>query len=312
MLSISLCVTGIAWAAEPSKSLAAPQNETKPTEEKDEKKSSASTPPAAKPHEQSEAIKAFRKTAVSLTYPSGDLKLPGWIYKPAGDGPFPVVIWNHGSEQRPTAHPELGKFYTEHGYVLFLPVRHGHGEAPGDYIVALQDKHRAEIDDLTIVQRKAVELHEVYNRDVVAAVKWIREQPFVDPKRLAISGCSYGGIQTLLASEQDLHALAFVVFSPGAMSWANPELRKREALAVERARGPMFLLQAKNDYSIGPSEVLGPLLRDKKGLNQAMLYPAFGETHQDGHGGFACWEEGIAVWGNDVLQFLEKAGMQPK
>lgn len=266
--------------------------------------------PARKPHEQSAAVKAFRKTAIEVTYPCGDMKLPGWIYKPAGDGPFPAVVWNHGSEQRPTAHPELGKFYTEHGYVLFLPVREGHGQAPGEYIVALKDKFREEAKDVEQAQRKSVELHERFNADVIAAIKWIREQPFVDPKRVAISGCSYGGIQTLLTSEKETGALAFVVFSPGAMSWANPELRKREAKAVENARGPMFLLQAKNDYSTGPSEVLGPILRGKKGLNQAKLYPAFGDTAKDGHGGFACWEEGIKIWGDDVLEFLRKAGLQ--
>ena len=71
----------------------------------------------------------------------------------------------------------------------------------------------------------------------------------------------------------------------------------------------MFLIQAKNDYSIGPSEVLGPIVKEKGGLNRAKLYPAFGTTPQDGHAGFACWEEGIAIWGPDVLEFLRAAGM---
>src|SRR5262249_48078661 len=89
--------------------------------------------PSAK-HMQSEEVKAFRKTAIPVTFPSNGLMLRGWIYKPAGEGPFPAIIWNHGSEQNPTAHPELGLFYTKHGYVLFLPVRHGHNPSPGEYI----------------------------------------------------------------------------------------------------------------------------------------------------------------------------------
>jgi hypothetical protein len=71
----------------------------------------------------------------------------------------------------------------------------------------------------------------------------------------------------------------------------------------------LFLIQAKNDYSIGPSEVLGPIVKEKGGLNRAKLYPAFGTTPQEGHAGFACWEEGIAIWGADVLEFLRAAGM---
>jgi len=102
-----------------------------------------------------------------------------------------------------------------------------------------------------------------------------------------------------------------VAFAPGAMSWANPKLQKREKEAVRNASIPLFLIQASNDYSTGPSEVLGPIIRAKGGLNRATLYPAFGTTHQEGHGGFACWEEGIAIWGNDVLKFLDAAGVGP-
>ena len=71
---------------------------------------------------------------MSVTFPSHGLTLHGWLYKPAGDGPFPVVIWNHGSERNPVAHPELGRFYTTHGFVAFLPIREGHPPSPGKYI----------------------------------------------------------------------------------------------------------------------------------------------------------------------------------
>ncbi len=260
-------------------------------------------------HVQSDEAKAFRKTAVSVSFRSHGLTLHGWIYKPPGEGPFPAIIWNHGSERRPTAHPELAKFYTSHGFVVFLPVRHGHGNSPGEYIQDALENYRGQVHDLKLVQRKAVELQELYNRDVVAALTWLKAQPFVDPNRIAVSGVSYGGIQTLLAAEHDAGVRAFIPFAPGAMSWANPELRQREIKAVERAQAPLFLLQAKNDYNIGPSEVLGPLIRNRGGINQARLYPPFGTTHPEGHGGFACWEAGIAIWGADVLSFLNAAGM---
>jgi RNA-directed DNA polymerase len=38
-------------------------------------------------------------------------------------GPFPVVLWNHGSEPRPGWLPELGPTFTGRGYVLFIPHR---------------------------------------------------------------------------------------------------------------------------------------------------------------------------------------------
>src|ERR1051326_264532 len=90
------------------------------------------------PRSQSSGIKEFRKTAQSIKYPSGNLKLPGWLYRPPGNGPFPAVIWNHGSEKHPLAQAELARFYTQHGFVFLVPIREGHGKAPGEYILDLQ------------------------------------------------------------------------------------------------------------------------------------------------------------------------------
>ena len=58
------------------------------------------------------------------------------------------------------------------------------------------------------------------------------------------------------------------------MSWAMLPLRERLLKAIAHAEAPIFLLQAKNDYSTGPSEVLGTAIRGKGGLNRAKLYPA--------------------------------------
>jgi dienelactone hydrolase len=65
-----------------------------------------------------------------VSFPSGDLTLHGFLYKPEGDGPFPAIIWNHGSEKLPGQQPELGRFYTKQGFVFFTPHRHGQGRSP--------------------------------------------------------------------------------------------------------------------------------------------------------------------------------------
>ena len=49
-----------------------------------------------------------------------------------------------------------------------------------------------------------------------------------------MSGCSYGGIQTLLSVEKGLGVRGFIPFAPAAMSWANVELRKRLLRSVQR------------------------------------------------------------------------------
>jgi dienelactone hydrolase len=139
---------------------------------------------------------------------------------------------------------------------------------------------------------------------VVAALNYLKSQAFVDPGRIAISGCSFGGIQTLLAGERDLGVKALVPFAPGAMSWErNPMLQDRLKEAINHAKAPIFLLQAENDFSLAPSHELSKEAKKKNVDFQAKIYPAVGSSHEDGHGKFCA----IATdaWGKDVLTFLE-------
>ncbi len=242
-----------------------------------------------------------------VAFQRGDATLHGWIYKPTGKGPFPAVIYNHGSDKTPGWFPTLGAFWTAKGYVFFVPHRSGHGRSPGEYIVDAQQQFREKEKDATVVQKHDIELHERANADVVAAVEWLKGQTFVKPDALVMSGISYGGIQTVLAAERDLGIKAYVPFAPAAMSWkGNPQLRERLLLAVKNAKAPMFLLQAQNDYNLGPSELLGEALKRKGNPNRAKLYPAFGDPneHKDGHGGFAV--RGSDIWGADVIVFLNE------
>jgi dienelactone hydrolase len=242
-----------------------------------------------------------------VSFPSGDLTLHGFLYKPEGDGPFPAIIWNHGSEKLPGQQPELARFYTKQGFVFFTPHRHGQGRSPGAYIEDLIEKYAATEKNRTSVGKYVVKLQEEYNQDVVAAVEWLKGQSFVDQRRMVMSGCSYGGTQTLLAAEKDLGLRAFAPFAPAAKSWANTELRKRLLEAVRNAKSPLFLIQAQNDFSIGPSEVLGPVIKQKGPPNQAKVYPPYGTTPQEGHYAFATKEGGIAIWGSEVLDFFRAA-----
>lgn len=247
----------------------------------------------------------FPGTPELVPFPSGDLVLRGYLYKPQGAGPFPAIIWNHGSEKLPGQQPELARFYTKLGFVFFLPHRHGQGRSPGEYIEDRINKYRAIEKDVILLRKYMVRLQEEYNLDVVAAVEWLKRQPFVDQQHLVMSGCSYGGIQTLLTAEKGLGLRAFVPFAPASKSWINTELRQRLIEAVKNAKAPLFLIQAQNDFSLGPSEVLGPLIERIDTRNQARIYPPYGTTPQEGHSAFATKEGGIAIWGPDVLAFFQ-------
>jgi carboxymethylenebutenolidase len=230
------------------------------------------------------------------------MSLHGFLYVPPGKGPFPAMIWNHGSEAKPGSRPELGEFYASNGFVFFVPHRHGHGRSAdaGPYHMDLQRDCKS--------QDCVIHLHELYNKDVVAAVEWLKQQPFVDGQKIAMSGVSFGGIQTLLTAEKGAGIRGFVAFAPAAMSWNSfPDLRARLLRAEEQAQRPIFLIQAEGDYNTGPYEMLGTYLLKKGGLNKAKLYAKFGSTNQEAHGAFATKVPGISIWQADVLSFLRTA-----
>jgi len=233
-----------------------------------------------------------------VVFPSGGRQLHGFLWKPEGDGPFPAIVWNHGSEKLPGSQPVLASFYTAHSYVFFVPHRRGQGRSPGDWI---QDQvAQAPPGERA---RRMVELQQAEVDDVVAALNYLRSRPFVDSARIAVSGCSYGGIETLLTGERDLGVKALVPFAPGAMSWEqNLLLQDLLIRAVDLVKAPVFLIQAENDYSLAPSRVLSKEASKKHKDFQSKIYPAFGSSHQDGHWGFC--SSATDVWGDDVLAFL--------
>jgi carboxymethylenebutenolidase len=273
--------------------------------------------PAAQPQPGTQSFKGGGFEIIH--FPSGNLNLCGALFKPKGDGPFPAIIYNHGSEQQSALGVGYGivcRFYMKKGFVVLLPLRRGHsfafhkqpictseGVLFGDRLNKLApagtDPHKK--NELWLKEQ------ETDNQDVVAAVDWLKKQSFVKPDMMIMSGLSFGGIQTVLASEKGLGMKAFIPFAPGAMSWKGvPELHDREKSALENAKAPVFLLQAENDYNLGPSEFLGKVL-DKKGPpNRHKIYPPFDPDngHKAGHGGFAC--KGADVWSTDVFAFMQE------
>ena len=72
--------------------------------------------------------------------------------------------------------------------------------------------------------------------------------------------------------------------------------------AVRRAAVPVMFVQAGNDYDLSPSYALAKELERLGKPYKLSIYPPYGVSIQDGHGGFC--GRGTAVWGPDVLSFL--------
>jgi dienelactone hydrolase len=237
-----------------------------------------------------------------VTFSSGGRELHGFVFRPAGSGPFPAVLYNHGSERRPGAKPEIGNFFAANGYVLFVPHRRGQGRSPGPYIMDT-------LGNTSVRVRGSVQMSLLgeQNQDVIAALDFLKKLPYVDAGRIAVAGCSFGGIETLLTAERDVGLRAAVAFAPGAETWnGSPEIQERLIAAVRNAKVPVFLIQAENDYDLTPTRVLSKEMEQAGKPHKAVIYPRYGETAKNGHGDF-CFRA-PNVWGREVLAFLAAPG----
>jgi dipeptidyl aminopeptidase/acylaminoacyl peptidase len=229
-----------------------------------------------------------------VTFASGSLTLHGFLYRPSGTGPFPAIVFNHGSEQLPGPKDGQAMFYVAHGFVLFVPHRRGHGHSAdaGAYIGNTPTSSPAMVDAL-IAQ----------SDDVMAAVAYVASLPYADAKRIAVAGCSFGGIESLLAAERGTGIASAIDFAGGAMMWAsNPTLQERMKSAARNARVPVFFIQAENDFDTSPSRVLSDEMKRSGKPTRVHIFPPNGTTHAEGHG--FCMGGEHPAWGEEVLQFL--------
>lgn len=234
----------------------------------------------------------------TVSYKNGDLELRAFLYRPAGPGPFPAIVYNHGSEKNLAYIDRLALPFVRQGYLFFAPNRRGHGRSPGTYIVDILSTLREAEWSQALVR-----LHEEQLSDQLSGVAYLRTLPFVDSNRIGVYGWSFGGIQTLLAAERtDSGYKAAVSCAGAAQSWPTaPDLRARLTEAAQKAVMPIFLLQAQNDHSLAALEGLSETLRRSGKPHQARVYPAFGTTPQQGHEFCA---QGSEIWGPEVFAFF--------
>jgi dienelactone hydrolase len=255
----------------------------------------------------------FQKQRVS--YPSGRLTLVGYLYRPDGPGPFPTLIWNHGSEPDPAGAPQfdsVAAIFVPAGYAVLAPVRRGHSGSQGDYI---QDRIAATFRQSgpDAAERLMVQLMESEQlSDQLAGLSYAKTLAFVDTSRLVVAGCSYGGIQTLLAAERGAGFKAALAISPAALSWrGHAVLQERLIEAVRRIDIPVLLIQPPQDPSLEPAHRLGAEARRLgKTAFTAKVYPATMPESQQGHcfGG----AKGMHNWASEALEFFGGVlGMRP-
>lgn len=245
---------------------------------------------------------------------SGELHLKGYFWKPAGPGPFPAILFNHGSGGEDPQHTagrtmaeaasDLAPIFLKHGYAFFYLCRRGQGLSAdqGSFVQDLLKRAEAKGSDA----RKQLHYQLITGSqldDALAGLAFLKGAPDVDPKRIAIVGHSFGGMLTLLSGDHDSIIRAEVAFAAGANAWrASQELRTRTLAAVGKTTAPVMLVYAANDYDTTPGKDIAAELDRLHKSHLLKIYPAIGKTSDDGHNLLYL---GISEWEPDVFQFLD-------
>lgn len=251
---------------------------------------------------------------VSVIVQSGELKLRALLWRPSGRGTFPAVLFNHGSGHTggisangpDHRHPELlGPLFAQHGYVFLYLYRRGDGLSAGQGMPSgdLMDRVAAKgQDERNKVQLKLLETDEM--NDALAGISFLRSVPYVDPRRIAVVGHSFGGSLTVLLAELDPSVRAVVTFGAAGYSWdRSPQLRARLVTAVGRMSAAAFFINAENDYSTGAGKELGAEMKRLGKPYSVKIYPPVGKTVDEGHD-FIHLK--VSLWEPDVFAFLDK------
>lgn len=248
------------------------------------------------------------RAADIVSFQSGNLTLYGVLYKPEGAGPFPAVLYNHGSAAgmlNNEAFEALGPVFAKRGWIFFAPYRRGQGLSAsagpyiGDEIEAARKNGGMRAAAATMV--RLLETDQL--NDQLAALAWLQKREFVQARRIAVAGNSFGGVEAVLGAERGSYCAA-IDASGGAESWAlAPELQVSMTRAVRNAHVPIFFFQPENDYDLAPSRVLSAAMKSSGKTFEMKIYPAFGKSNQEGHS-FSYL--GSSVWADDVFGFLEQ------
>ena len=252
----------------------------------------------------------------TVVVPSGKLRLKAFLWKPAGPGPFPAILFCHGSGGADADHTaglpitqaaeNLAPLFLKHGYAFMYLFRRGQGLS-ADQGPFMQDVLQREETAKGIESRQHLQFvlpTTDHFDDLIAGLTFLKATPGIDPKRVAIVGHSLGGQLTLLAVERDNTIRAAVTISAAAGSWQrSPELRERLLSAVDKSTAPIMLIQAANDYSTAPSYALAHELERLHKPYVLKIYPPVGKTSDDGHNFLYL---AIPQWEPDVFGFLDE------
>jgi dipeptidyl aminopeptidase/acylaminoacyl peptidase len=244
--------------------------------------------------------------------------IPVFLFRPEGEGPFPVVVMVHGGPEaqwRPWFSPSflpLTQHLVGRGYAVAAPnVRGSTGYG----------KRYEHLDDVRL------RLDSV--RDLAALHEWLSARPEVDGSRAVLYGRSYGGYMVLagLAFQPELWAAGIEMVGISSLvtflentSGYRRAAREREygSLAhdrdflleaspitrVDAIRAPLFIQHGANDprVPLGESEHIHRVLTEKGIRSELVVYEDEGHTIEKLPNRIDCFTRAVAFLDDVVSQ----------
>jgi len=237
-----------------------------------------------------------------------------WLVRPAGSGPFPAVVWNHGSQvwynedgklEDHCEEPQIvgdgwhWKSWAEQsGYLILIPEGRGYAGSDGP-----------RLSDVLYSPTGVMDFLAGRSEDVEAAVTWLLSRDDVDKDRLAMTGISHGGVVALLASARQRYAATII---QGTGPWYQRADVGLDILqkAAAHVKGPLLVQHFLTD-SLVPVEVSRYIYEAaKKAERDIQLCEYPGTPGVEGH--FFHDPRNRHEWLDDHNRFLARRFAGPK
>ena len=238
--------------------------------------------------------------------------MPITIFRPAGEGPFPLAVFNHGravsnkrAAQGRSRQEYVARYLVEKGFVVLVPTRIGYWETYGDFDPETSGECNALRPEPMSVAASA---------QVLATVTYAKKLPYVDASRWIVAGQSVGGLAAIATVGRNPPGLlGGINFSGG--TGGNPETSPGRPCSpaqltnywgglAKTATVPMLWLYWKNDKYWGEDNPKRwyAAWQDAGGRAELASLAANGE---DGHNGI---NSDMEHWVPVVDKFLAKLG----
>ena len=254
--------------------------------------------PSTSPSGISETVAEVPKSAGIFT-----VKLETTIYKPAGDGPFPLIVLNHGKARGNAAFQARARYNEQaaalvaRGYVVAIPMRQGFSKSGGAYIGS-----GCNVESNGLVQAE----------DVVAALDYLTAQPYVDRSRIVVMGQSHGGLTTMAFGTVGYPGVRGLVNFAGGLrndtcvAWESNLVHAFETYG-RQSRYPSLWFYGDND-SYWPKPMPEKMFAAYTSAGSKAQLVDYGNFKSDSHGMFAS-HAGLAIWLPKVDAFLRELGL---